>query len=692
MHALVLVAVLLAQVVEGQAPSRPLHLDDVEDGLRKQLVQFDIPDRGFTWTLEQKKATRKWIEYELTFPSPVKTDSDENNTVPCKYWVPVDDGKRRPAVVVLHWLGGSFDVLDVVCQRLAEEGIATLMPYMPGYGKRKAKDAAKRIKMVSPDTPRTIAAFRQAVMDIRRAGDWLASRPDVEPARIGIMGISLGAVVASLASSIDLNFHQVVLLVGGGDLPTVVLNGSKETIDLKKKAEEDGLTYDKMREQWQPIEPLTYASRLDRGAVLMVNAENDQVIPRAATEKLWEAIGKPEILWCKADHYTWVIFLGKILDKTAAHLKVRRPYVSPQPPLLGPPLVRVLLKENADSVAIDIPGASNIRRPGAAQPIEKDVTLGAAIAKGGASVTVGERTWNEPWIVIEPKGRFKVGDRTYEGALHLIVSRAGGVHVVNEVDLERYVAGVVGPEIGAGSPLDALKAQAVCARTYAYVAWLDVAKSASRQIFDVYDDVRDQVYKGVPEGTPNVEKAVAETAGRILTAKEKPFKTFFSSTCGGKTESGGEVFGVDLAPLAGVTCGSCGHAKHFEWTLTMTAEAMGVSLAGLLGDGGVKGVAVTSATKGGRAARVTVTRSDGSEVLIAGAEFRKLIGYDKFRSTKFAVTREGDAFVFSGNGWGHGVGLCQEGAIGMARGGASWEGILAKYYPSATLKSIYDVK
>ncbi|MBI2933270.1 MAG: SpoIID/LytB domain-containing protein [Planctomycetes bacterium] len=675
-------------LAEGKSRHRSLCLDGASPELKTLLQNYEIADKEFPWTLTFRREKEKWIEYDLTFPSPVNTDVEENNTVWCKFWEPKDDQKRRPAVVMLHWLGGSFEVLEIVCQRMAERGIATVMLWMPHYGKRRSKDPAKRVKMITLDNDRTVANFRQAVLDVRRAGDWLASRKTVEPSRVGIVGISLGAVVGALTAGIDLNFRRACFIVGGGDLPMVVMHGSSETASIKKKARELGLSQEKLTELWRGIEPLTYASRMDPATVLMINGDQDQVFPRASTEKLWEAVGKPSIVWYKADHFTWVLHLSKVLDQIESHMKKRIAYAGLPMPRLAAPTIRVLLKEDAEAVDVEIPGACDVRRPGGGSLLGKAVRIGAAKATANRGVSLGGRDWGEPWIVLEPKEPFRVGDRVYEGALHLIASRAGGLHVVNEVDLERYVAGVVGPEIGPGAPAEALKTQAVCARTYAYATWRETAHSAMRQIFDVYDDVRDQVYRGMPEPGSNVETAVRATAGCILTYEGKPFKAFFSSTCGGSTENGADAFGVDLPPLAGGKCGACGHARHFSWSLRLSRRELSEALKGPAG-AGVADVFVAAWTRGGRAARVGIRRADGAEVLIPASEFRKTIGYDRFRSTRFTVAREEEMFVFSGNGWGHGVGLCQEGAIGRARSGDDWETILRVYYPSARIDRAY---
>jgi hypothetical protein len=109
-------------------------------------------------------------------------------------------------------------------------------------------------------------------------------------------------------------------VIGGGDLPAICLNDSKEARRVKKKLEADGMTAEKLRERWKGIEPLTFASRAETASILMINAEKDEVIPRASTEKLWEAFGKPRILWLKGTHYTVALEIGTILKEGAAHL------------------------------------------------------------------------------------------------------------------------------------------------------------------------------------------------------------------------------------------------------------------------------------------------------------------------------------------------------------------------------------
>ena len=246
----------------------------------------------------------------------------ENNTVWCRFWQPKDGAKRRPAAVLLHWLGGNFDTLEIVGLRMAEHGIATLMLYMPGYGPRRPKDSPTQ-KPTNKDMDAMIATMRQAVLDVRRAGDWLARRPDVEPSRIGLVGISLGAVIGSLAAGVDDRFGRSVFMIGGGDLPAIVMHGSKETAAAKERLEKEGLTVEKLRVLWKDVEPVTFASRVRPDEILLINAESDEVIPKDCTLALHAAMGSPEIRWFKGGHYALLFQLGKALKDITTHLQQR---------------------------------------------------------------------------------------------------------------------------------------------------------------------------------------------------------------------------------------------------------------------------------------------------------------------------------------------------------------------------------
>jgi dienelactone hydrolase len=306
---------------KGTTPCRALR-PAADPELQKLLDAYDFTDRQFDWQLRETRQGEKVAQYWLSFPSALKTDVAENNTVWCRFWQPKDGAKRRPAAVLLHWLGGNFDTLEIVGMRMAEQGIATLMLYMPGYGPRRPKGSPAQ-KPTNQDMDRMIATMRQAVLDVRRAGDWLANRPDVEPSRVGLVGISLGAVIGSLAAGVDDRFGRSVFLIGGGDLPAIVMNGSKETAAAKERILKEGLTIDQLRGLWKNVDPITFASRARPDEILFINAEADEVIPKECTVRLQEAMGSPEIRWFKGGHYALLFQLGKALKDISAHLTQR---------------------------------------------------------------------------------------------------------------------------------------------------------------------------------------------------------------------------------------------------------------------------------------------------------------------------------------------------------------------------------
>lgn len=295
-----------------------------DPALQQILRSYEPAEREFPWQLRELRQGEKTTLYWLSFPSAVQTDVPENNTVWCRFWQPKDGARRRPAAILLHWLGGSFEALEIVGQRMAEQGIATLMLYMPGYGPRRPKEpSGPREKPMAKDMDRMIASMRQAVLDIRRAGDWLARRPDIEPSRVGLVGISLGAVIGSLAIGVDDHFGRSIFLIGGGDLPAIVMHGSKETVAAKERLEKEGFTVERLRDLWKDVEPITFAPRVRPEEVLMINAESDEVIPRECTERLRQAMGSPEIRWFKGGHYGLLFQLGKALRDITAHLSQR---------------------------------------------------------------------------------------------------------------------------------------------------------------------------------------------------------------------------------------------------------------------------------------------------------------------------------------------------------------------------------
>lgn len=267
---------------------------------------FRLPAHAFDYTQQPVATCSKSIEiFEVTFPSPVVTPEANNNTVHCEYFRSKQPG-RRPAVIVLHILGGDFDLSRLFARFLAHNGVHALFLKMPYYGPRRTNDSSRR--MVSADVRQTVAGMRQAVLDIRQAVGWLAARDEVDGRRLGIFGISLGGITAALAATAEPRLEKICLMLAGGDIAQVAWT-SRELQPLRKRWTTDGGTRDEFFATMKTIDPVTYAANLRGRKVLMLNASHDEVIPRACTESLWRAFGRPEIVWFDAGHYSAMAYI-----------------------------------------------------------------------------------------------------------------------------------------------------------------------------------------------------------------------------------------------------------------------------------------------------------------------------------------------------------------------------------------------
>lgn len=267
----------------------------------------------------------------------------------------------------------------------------------------------------------------------------------------------------------------------------------------------------------------------------------------------------------------------------------------------------------------------------------------------------------------------------YSGEFVVSKSSDGKILVVNKLPLEEYLVGIVASEMPANWPIEAIKAQAVTARTYAIYQ-----RSGKNGDYDLEATVLDQVYEGIPANEGNVRQAVEETSGATLSYHGKPFKSFFHSLCGGQTESAQNVWGdKNLFPT--IKDEYCLRAPNSKWMYVISKP----KLASKLNNSGFPATTITSIEIESRKDNprvATITIGTGTQTFfLQGSDFRKIVGYNQLRSTWFNASMSGDTITFSGRGYGHGVGMCQWGAKGMAEAGRSYKEILEHYYPGSKL-------
>jgi stage II sporulation protein D len=272
------------------------------------------------------------------------------------------------------------------------------------------------------------------------------------------------------------------------------------------------------------------------------------------------------------------------------------------------------------------------------------------------------------------EGALTVNGVRVEGDVVVLAGRSG-LQAVNVLPLESYLEGVLGGEMPPSFPPEALRAQAVAARTYALSKKLEQYD----QPFHLGSSVLSQVYRGLAAVDPRTQDAVRATRGLVLTWMLQPIEAYFHASCGGRTESGLDALGRDLPYLRSVDC-PCGHLAQSRWSLTISPTELTA-----LGAPRSASVKVQGRSPTGRARSVAL----GPRTVDA-VWFRERLGYGRLRSLTFDVTPDSHGWRFQGQGFGHGAGLCQWGARAYAERGWDFRRILLHYYPGTELQTLYE--
>ena len=273
-----------------------------------------------------------------------------------------------------------------------------------------------------------------------------------------------------------------------------------------------------------------------------------------------------------------------------------------------------------------------------------------------------------------------VNDRAYMGNIRISI-RQKQFFAVNYVGIEDYLKSVVPSEVPSTWPMEALKAQAVAARTYALYH-----RAGQSKDYDLYSGVKSQLYKGVCSETSRTDMAVYLTTEMCLYDNGKLVPAYFHSTCGGHTISADSVWEKALDSIEGVDCKFCKDSPHYKWKKSIGRKKLGK----ILSKKGCKiGKIERIRVEKGNPYRIFIEDKYGELQMLDVNKFRILVGTEIIRSNNFRVKVGWFRVKFKGNGWGHGVGLCQWGARGMALKGYSYKQILRHYYPNLDLKKLF---
>jgi stage II sporulation protein D len=317
----------------------------------------------------------------------------------------------------------------------------------------------------------------------------------------------------------------------------------------------------------------------------------------------------------------------------------------------------------------------------------------------------------EPVTISSLSGFVSVSSIPYRETIE-IRSTGSFCEVINLVDIEKYLDGVVNAEFNARWNEEAIGAQVIAARTYA-LHQIRVARADPDRHFDVDATTSDQVYAGSRREDFRASRAVERTRGMVLTVGDAtrplPLKAFYHSTCGGVTELPQHVWGGNFEGFKRpVVCPYCRSSPALSWKLELPAsevektlrrsaavagDAVGKAWKEILASGGkLESLQAGAVNEEGRVARVTSIWRIGArriEVEIPGARFRDWIGPARFRSAAFQLSRDASGWKFEGRGNGHGVGMCQWGAKTMGEKGFKTAAILRHYYPDAVLRKLW---
>lgn len=350
--------------------------------------------------------------------------------------------------------------------------------------------------------------------------------------------------------------------------------------------------------------------------------------------------------------------------------------------------MRVAIEEDVQQIQIG--GHTDALVTDSSGQVLGEISGGTALTASyaGSGVQLGDWQGDALWIEPANDGFVWIGSKWYRGRAR-VVPTAQGLTVVNYVNLEEYLYSVVGAEVPTNWPMEALKAQAVAARSYA----LYQRQTSANTVFDVGDTTRWQVYSGLEEEAATTQAAVQATEGQVLTFGGQIINAVFHSSSGGHTENVEDVWQQPLPYLRGVPDYDQ-EAPVFSWQVQLTADEIQQEISSV---GNVIAFEPERLTPRGRVVTMRVV-GDAGETTVSGNELRRMFN---LRSTLFTVqpqfgrvasaddgAQRPSEFVINGGGFGHGIGMSQYGAYGMARQGQEYHQILAHYYSGSTLSRI----
>lgn len=351
----------------------------------------------------------------------------------------------------------------------------------------------------------------------------------------------------------------------------------------------------------------------------------------------------------------------------------------------APRYIRVAILSDVKSLNLKAKGSYEVTDISRKKILLQGNNLKTTVTVYRDAISLGQKSFKKNKIFIKTRNpdEIIINGRAFRGDVELI-RNDNLLLVVNYIELEDYIKGVLYHEASHYWPQDVLKAQAIVCRTYA----LYQVQENRRNTYDVTSDIYSQVYGGRTSERFRTNKIVDETTGLVLTFKGKVFPAYYHATCAGHTEDASLLWNINIAPLKGVVCDFCKDSPHYDWHLVLSLQEIKDKL---VNAGhkvkGIKDIVILGHDNSGRVTDLSIIFNNDKELKIPAKDFRNIIGPNSIRSTKFQVNIADKDAVFMGSGWGHGAGLCQWGAYFMAKQGKNYKEILKYYYPGSDVET-----
>ncbi len=315
---------------------------------------------------------------------------------------------------------------------------------------------------------------------------------------------------------------------------------------------------------------------------------------------------------------------------------------------------------------------------------KRDITVSIKSKDNQDGIIVMGKFFPTTGIIVESKNRFKIDNKRLKFKL-LVTTYNKKLYAINLLPIESYLAGIIHTEISPSWPEEAIKAQVVVSRTYAL-------RKKFRNLFRPYDletTVLDQVYKGMGMVNSHSTRMVAQTYGEVIAYKHELIEAFFHSNSGGMTQDGTYFSGVEvpyLKPTNDIKYLKGAPKTNWKYKLPLKKFSYYLRRANLI-SGSFKKIIIVKRSKSGRVLKLTLVSK--KRKTISGEKLRAILGYGKLLSTKFSIKINKKYIVINGKGFGHGVGMSQWGAFGMAKVKKTYKEIIHKYFTNVKIVKMY---